>query len=149
MLGSLRLEIRRVSGDIRKDQVCWGKGDDGNDIYVFDPDGIELIDDAARGKPPYITFEFKFREDSQITKITAEEENEDTKIDMQWATPVTQKSHASSQPSTILDWGKVPKFGKTAQRIAEKVDKIGGNHLKNTSSKNGRLALPVAGGTCD
>ena len=74
MLGSVRLEVRRVSGHIHNDQVYWGKleGDDDDDsdgICVFDPDGIKVIDDATRGKPPYITFEFKFREDPKITRI--------------------------------------------------------------------------------
>lgn len=60
LLGSVRLEVRRVSGNIRNNQVYWGKGDDNDGICVSDPDGIEVIDDATRGKYPYITFEFKF-----------------------------------------------------------------------------------------
>ena len=88
----MRVEIRRVSGDINKDQVYWGKGDDGKGIYVFNPDGIEFIDDASRGKPPFITFEFKFREDPEITQRRMLEEKADTKIGIRVTPPVTRKS---------------------------------------------------------
>ena len=94
-LGSVRLEIRRVSGKIRKNQVHWEKGDDDNDdgVYVFDSDGIKVIDDAALEKPPYINFEFKFREDPKITRLTYRiaEENEDSKLGVR----VTRKSSKS------------------------------------------------------
>ena len=79
-LGSVRLEVRRVRGEIRNDQVHWGKKDDGYGICVFDPNGIEVVDDAARGKPPYIIFEFKFREDPEITRMTQSMQEDDTKI---------------------------------------------------------------------
>jgi hypothetical protein len=85
LLGSVRLEIRRVSGPIRNDQVYWGKGNDDNGICVFDPDGgVKVIDDVEQEKPPYIIFEFKFREDHKITQVTQrmteENLNVDTKI---------------------------------------------------------------------
>lgn len=96
LLGSVRLEIRRISGNIRKDQVFWEEGDDDDDgiICVFDPDGIEVIDDAAREKPPYITFEFKFREDPKITQriVKQNSENVDSKISIQATQAVAQKS---------------------------------------------------------
>ena len=83
LLGSVRLEIRRVSGHICNDQVYWMKGKDDDGICVFDPDGIKVIDDVEQEKPPYIIFEFKFREDPKITQITqrmTEENAVDTKI---------------------------------------------------------------------
>lgn len=45
-------------------------------ICVFDRDGIEVIDNAAQGNPPYIVFEFKFREDPEITRRITEENME-------------------------------------------------------------------------
>lgn len=105
--------MRRISGHIRKNQVYWGEGDDDDDngIYVFNPDGIEVIDDAAREKSPYITFEFNFREDPKISKIinqlkkeittqNKKEESEETEMGI-CVTPVTQKSsksHTSGLP---------------------------------------------------
>lgn len=96
----LRLEIRRVSGRIRKDQVCWRRGDDDDGIYVFDADGIRVIDDAELEKPPYITFEFKFREDPKITRLMnrTAEENEDRKADVR-ITRMSSKSSALAQPA--------------------------------------------------
>ena len=101
LLGSLRLEIRRVSGHIRNDQVYWGEGDDGMGICIFDPDGIKVIDDAEQEEPPYIIFEFKFREDPKITlrRQRTIEENMDTKIDVQNHLETTRKSSKSSTSS--------------------------------------------------
>jgi hypothetical protein len=78
----VRLEVRRLSGHIRNDQVYWGEDDDDDyGICVFDSDGIKVIDDEALGKDPYIVFEFKFREDPKIAKMTQrKEEGEDTKV---------------------------------------------------------------------
>ena len=104
LLGSLRLELRRISGDIRNNQVYWGKGDDGKGICVFDPDGIELIDDAESGYPPYIVFEFKFREDPKITQVTQHMKEEKVTVDtktggrtshLETTLPVAQKSTKS------------------------------------------------------
>jgi hypothetical protein len=94
----VRLEVRRVSGQIRKDQVYWGKDDDDDGISscVFDPDGIEVIDNAARGKPPYIIFEFKFREDPKITQMS--EENEESKIGIR-LTPKPSKRDTLALPA--------------------------------------------------
>lgn len=75
-LGSARLEVRRVKGDIRNDQVYW---EESNGICVFDPNGIKVVDDEARGKPPHIIFEFKFREDPEITRMTQSMLEEDIK----------------------------------------------------------------------
>lgn len=75
----MRLEIRRVTGRIRNDQVYWGEGPDGLGICVCDMDGITIVDDAAQDMPPRIIFEFKFREDLKITERMIEE-NMDTKI---------------------------------------------------------------------
>ena len=84
MLGSARLEVRRVSGRIRKNQVFWDEGDDSDDegFFNFDLDGITVKDDEAQGKPSYITFDFKFREDPKITRMNQRiaEESKDTKI---------------------------------------------------------------------
>ena len=109
MLGSLRLEIRRVSGHIRSKQVYWEKGDDGLGVCVFDPDGIEIIDDAERDEPPYIVFDFKFREDPKITQATQRmiEKNVDTKIE------VGTLSHLETTwKSTKSDMSALPAIGK-------------------------------------
>jgi hypothetical protein len=102
-LGSVRLEVRRLSGHIRNDQVYWREGDDDDyGMCVFDPDGIEVIDDAALGKHPYIIFEFKFREDPEIAKLTQrKEEGEDTKVGIR----ITRKS-------TKGDTSGLPAIGK-------------------------------------
>ena len=52
-------------------------------VRVFDPDGIEVIDDEEQGDPPWIIFEFKFREDPKITQMTQHitEENVETKVE--------------------------------------------------------------------
>jgi hypothetical protein len=107
----VRLEIRRVSGNIRKDQIVWrkleGDDDDYMDVCVFDPDGITFVDDAARGKPPYVVFEFKFREDPKITKMlrSIEEEKVDTKIGMR-VTRKSTKSGTLALPATGRVEGK-------------------------------------------
>ena len=101
LLGSVRLEVRRISGNLRKDQVYWEEGDDGDDgSYVFDPDGVTIIDDEALGYPPYVTFEFKFR---QFTQPKADsEKNEDI------GKRVTRKSTKSGNTLAL----PVPVMGK-------------------------------------
>ena len=69
----MRLEIRRISGNIHKDQIYRRDEIDGRGSYVLDPNGIKIVDDAALGKPPWTTFEFKFREDPKITQRIREE----------------------------------------------------------------------------
>jgi hypothetical protein len=61
-LGSLRLEIRRLSGHIRRNQVYWGEeeGSDDKGVYIFDPDGIKVVDDEARGEPPLLFLNLNF-----------------------------------------------------------------------------------------
>jgi hypothetical protein len=97
----VRLEIRRISGHIRNDQVYWGKGgaSDDKDICVFDPDGIEVIDDLERKEPPYIIFEFKFREHPKITQVTQRmtEENLDTKIGVRTPNQSLETARKSSK----------------------------------------------------
>jgi hypothetical protein len=100
----VRLEVRRVSGHIRNDQVYW---DDDNGIHVFNPDGIEVIDDVEQKKPPYIIFEFKFREVPKITQVTQRmtEENADTKIGVvrtQNQSETVQKSSKSGTSESAL-----------------------------------------------
>ena len=34
-------------------------------VCIINPDGIKIIDDAKREEPPWIIFEFKFREDDR------------------------------------------------------------------------------------
>jgi len=92
LLGSLRLEIRRLSGNIRKDQVYWDEGDDGMGVFVFDPDGIKVIDDADLDEPPYIIFEFNFRQMTQMTQRRTTEANADTKIGIPNHLEITRKS---------------------------------------------------------
>ena len=99
LLGSTRLEIRRISGNIHKNQIHWRKGDDGKGICVFDPEGIELIDDAQSDRPPYIIFDFQFREDPKITRKVAprmKEENVDTKIGVRAPTCSSTESDTSA-----------------------------------------------------
>lgn len=93
-LGSVRLKIRRVSGDICNDQVFWKnpkKGDD-DDMgrFVFNPDGITFIDEPV--KRPYIIFKFHFQEDPQLIA-----EKEDTKSDVR-ITRMASKSSTSTTP---------------------------------------------------
>lgn len=102
LLGSVRLDVRRVSGQIKKNQVYWREGDDEKGMCVFNPKGITVIDDAARDKPPYISFEFKFREDPEITKMNRRiaEEKADTKIDMRVTRNASAKSRTLALPAT-------------------------------------------------
>ena len=81
MLGSLQLEVRRVSGHIRNNQVYWGKRSDGKGVCVFDPEGIEIIDNAELDEPPWIVFEFKFRDVSQKTRRVTENSDSDSDTD--------------------------------------------------------------------
>ena len=65
-------------------------------ICVFNPYGIKVIDDAERGEPPWIVFEFKFREDPKMTQhITEENRDTDTKIGVRNHLETTQKSSKS------------------------------------------------------
>lgn len=101
VLGSSRLEIRRVSGDICKNQVYWGKEPDG---CVFDPKGIKVIDDAAQGEPPYIVFEFKFREDPKITQRIIEENHDmENKHSVRKHLEISRKSSRRSSGRSLIN----------------------------------------------
>ena len=99
----MRLELRRISGDIRNNQVYWGKGDDGKGICVFDPDGIELIDDAESDHPPYIVFEFKFREDPKITGTQVTQHMKEEKVDTKTGGQTSHLETSLAQKSTKSD----------------------------------------------
>lgn len=104
-LGSLRLEIRRISGHIHINQVYWEEGDDGKGVCVFNPDGIKVIDNAKQGNPPWIIFEFKFREDPKITQMIQRirEENMDTIIGVQNHLETTPKLPKSGTLAALAD----------------------------------------------
>ena len=71
-------------------------------VCVFDPEGIEFIDDAERDDPPWIIFEFKFREISQKIQHILKEEIADSKIGVPNHLKTTRKSSKTRSSTSAL-----------------------------------------------